>query len=86
MYRAAARCVAAYCCIYKSTRKPTAFRQRGDLVRGAGVQATYRVRHEVPLLYEQVAKRIANIIDKRPKHCRRAAVTFKPHIGFKIND
>ncbi len=35
----------------------------GALVRGAGIQAPYLVRHEVPLFYEQVAKRIANIID-----------------------
>ena len=28
-----------------------------------GVQAPYLVRHAVPLLYEQVAKRIANILD-----------------------
>ena len=28
------------------------------------IQATYLVRHVVPILYEQVAEQIANIIDK----------------------
>ncbi len=43
----------------------------GALERGAGFQAQYLVRHVVPLLYEQVAKRIANIIDKKGK-CKGA--------------
>ena len=47
---------------YKSARKPTAFRRWVLLNEVPGWDSVPR-RHVVPLLYEQVAKRIANILD-----------------------
>lgn len=38
---------------------------KGDSCMRCGVQVLYLVRHAVPLLYEQVATRIANILDNK---------------------